>query len=199
VFACTAQGTTLHEWQVRNPDLWVNFFEFLSQKARRLSMGLSVGTLDRVTFEEKAQRLTVLLDEERAVLVRSHESTGNHEVTGNETGGLALKTTLEDWLNTRPLQPGCSAIVVRFPDQSVAVRTAEETPTPGALDNASRCAADVFRVLKVHRLPARRLHWRFAGGDFRFARRQDDLQLGVLADAATDEPALWLEFLQFRA
>ena len=73
VFVCSQQGTLLHGWQVRNGDLWVNFFEFVSQKARRIAMGLPVGRFERLEVSDGSTRLAILIDDDRGVLVRSRE------------------------------------------------------------------------------------------------------------------------------
>lgn len=73
VLICGGDGTVLHEWQVRNSDLWVNFIEFLSQKGRRLSQGLPLGTFDRFEAAEGDLRLIALVGNDRGVLVRCRE------------------------------------------------------------------------------------------------------------------------------
>jgi len=71
VLVCSAQGEVLCEWQCRNSDLWVNFFEFLSQKSRRLAQGLVLGEFDRLEVAGLETRLVALVSPQRGVLVRS--------------------------------------------------------------------------------------------------------------------------------
>jgi CheY-like chemotaxis protein len=73
VFLCSAQGEVLYEWRVRNPELWVNFFEFLSQKAQRLGQLLPIGRMERLEMTEGADRLAVVLADDRGLLVRCRE------------------------------------------------------------------------------------------------------------------------------
>jgi hypothetical protein len=86
VFVCSQQGTLLHGWQVRNGDLWVNFFEFLSQKTRRLALGLPVGRFKRLEATDGTTRLAILIDDDRGVLVRSREERSD-AAAGAEGGG----------------------------------------------------------------------------------------------------------------
>lgn len=73
VFVCSQAGALLHEWHVRNSDLWVNFFEFLSQKARRIAMGLPLGPFERLDVSDGTTELAILIDDDRGVLVRSRD------------------------------------------------------------------------------------------------------------------------------
>lgn len=110
-----------------------------------------------------------------------------------------MRERLNTWLQEAPLPEGVLAAAIRFPDQSTCVRIQDDSVTAGALDNASRCAGDVFRVLKVHRLPSLLLRWGFQGGILHCARRPEDIVLVLLAPAGTDVSALQVEFLQVSA
>jgi hypothetical protein len=84
VLVCSAQGEVLYEWQCRNSDLWVNFFEFLSQKSRRLAQGLVLGEFDRLEVASPEARLVAVISPRRGVLVRSRRET---VPAATETGG----------------------------------------------------------------------------------------------------------------
>ena len=75
VLVCASDGTVLHEWQVRNSDLWVNFIEFLSQRGRRVGQGLPLGSFERFEVAEGDLRLIALVGNDRGVLVRCREET----------------------------------------------------------------------------------------------------------------------------
>ncbi|MBE0544369.1 MAG: response regulator [Verrucomicrobia bacterium] len=75
---CSAQGEVLHEWQCRNVDLWVNFFEFISQRAQRLAQTLPLGQFDRLEIQSGDSRAVVIISAERGVLVKAR--TGEEPV-----------------------------------------------------------------------------------------------------------------------
>ena len=68
---CTAQGEVLHEWQCPNADLWMNFFEFISQRGQRLAQSLPLGDFDRLEIESGGARAVVIISHDRGVLVKS--------------------------------------------------------------------------------------------------------------------------------
>jgi CheY-like chemotaxis protein len=68
---CSAQGEVLYQWQCPNADLWVNFFEFISQRGQRLAQSLPLGEFDRLEVESGGARAVVIISHERGVLVKS--------------------------------------------------------------------------------------------------------------------------------
>jgi len=72
---CGADGTVLHEWEVRNNDLWVNFIEFVSRKARGVAQTLPFGGFSRFEAAEGDERLITLVRQDRGVLVRCTEES----------------------------------------------------------------------------------------------------------------------------
>ncbi len=68
---CSGDGKVLYEWGCRNSDLWINFLEFLSQKCRRLSQGLPLGTFHRMEAIADNTRLVALVQDNRGIVVRS--------------------------------------------------------------------------------------------------------------------------------
>jgi hypothetical protein len=76
---CSSAGEILHEWQCRNSDLWVNFFEFLSRKSQRLALGLPLGHFERLELEGREERLVARVAKDGGVLVRSHPRKSESE------------------------------------------------------------------------------------------------------------------------
>jgi hypothetical protein len=68
---CSAQGEVLHQWQCRNVDLWVNFFEFVSQRAQRVAEALPLGEFDRLEIQAAGVRAVVMIGLDRGVLVKT--------------------------------------------------------------------------------------------------------------------------------
>lgn len=74
---CSARGAVLYEWQCPAKDLWVGFFEFISQRAQRLSQSLPLGEFNRLEIESGGARAVVLISAERGVLVKSRREPLN--------------------------------------------------------------------------------------------------------------------------
>lgn len=68
---CSARGDVLYEWQCSDKDLWLNFFEFISQRGQRLAQSLPLGDFDRLEVESGGARALVIISHERGVLVKS--------------------------------------------------------------------------------------------------------------------------------
>ena len=71
MLVCSADGEVLHEWQCPATDMWVNFFEFVSQRTRLLAQTLPLGKFDRLEVESGGARAVVLISAERGVLIKS--------------------------------------------------------------------------------------------------------------------------------
>jgi hypothetical protein len=71
VLVCSAQGEVLYEWQCAHTDLWVNFFEFVSQQGRRLAQALPVGEFNRLEIQSGGVRAVVIIANGRGVLVKT--------------------------------------------------------------------------------------------------------------------------------
>ncbi len=76
VLVCSSEGEVLRDWKVQSPERWVNFVEFLSQKARSIGRGLPLGALERFEAAGEDERLLALLREDHAVLIRCREEAG---------------------------------------------------------------------------------------------------------------------------
>jgi len=61
----------LYEWQCAHTNLWVNFFEFVSQRGQRLAQALPVGEFNRLEIQSGGARAVVIITNERGVLVRT--------------------------------------------------------------------------------------------------------------------------------
>jgi len=68
---CSAQGEIQYQWQCPNVTLWVNLFEFISQRAQRLAQSLPLGEFDRLEVESGGARAVVIISHDRGVLVKS--------------------------------------------------------------------------------------------------------------------------------
>jgi CheY-like chemotaxis protein len=71
VLVCSAEGDVLYNWQCAHPDLWVNFFEFVSQRGRRLTQALPLGGFNRLEIQSGTARAVVIISDERGVLVKT--------------------------------------------------------------------------------------------------------------------------------
>jgi len=71
ILICTAQGEVLYGWHCPSSDLWVNFLEFVSQKARRLSQGFTLGSFDQLEASGADAHLIALVSTHQGILVRS--------------------------------------------------------------------------------------------------------------------------------
>ncbi|MGC3961259.1 MAG: response regulator [Verrucomicrobiota bacterium] len=65
------QGDVIYEWQCANVDLWVNFFEFASQRGQRLAQILPLGDFDRLEIQSGGARAVVMISDEQGVLVKT--------------------------------------------------------------------------------------------------------------------------------
>lgn len=75
VLICSAQGEVLYEWQCPNKDLWLDFFEFVSQRGQRLAQSLPLGEFERLEVESGGARAVVIISHERGVLVKSRRES----------------------------------------------------------------------------------------------------------------------------
>ena len=90
-----------------------------------------------------------------------------------------MKEILNDWLERNAHQPGVLACGLSYPDKSTCTRAAAANFSNEALENAWRCLADTFQVLKHHRLPAVRLCWVYEHCYLHCATRPDGIFLAL--------------------
>jgi hypothetical protein len=116
---------------------------------------------------------------------------------GRHTCQLTVNTQLQIWLDALPVEPGVLACAIRFPSQGWIGRVFDSTLDRQALDQATRCVMDTFRVMKLHRWPSQYLQWSYERGRVHAVRRADDWVLVVIAsaEAAVTEALLrsWVE------
>jgi hypothetical protein len=71
ILICSVHGEVLHQWQCRNVDVWVNLFEFVSQRAQRLAQALPLGKFDRLEIQSGDARAVVIIAADRGVMVKT--------------------------------------------------------------------------------------------------------------------------------
>jgi hypothetical protein len=67
---CSIQGDVLCEWQCADSSARIGFLEFLSQKARQLSLGLSMGQFERLEIHSPRSRVIAQIENDHAIFVR---------------------------------------------------------------------------------------------------------------------------------
>jgi CheY-like chemotaxis protein len=65
------QGDVIYDWQCANVDVWVNFFEFASQRGQRLAQILPLGDFDRLDIQSGGARVVVMVSKDQGVLVKT--------------------------------------------------------------------------------------------------------------------------------
>ena len=98
VLVCTAQGEVLYEWQCAHPDLWVSFFEFVSQRGQRLAQTLPLGEFNRLEIQSGGVRAVVIITNDRGILVFLRSNGVHAEIA------VPIKTDEMDW-GTELYQP----------------------------------------------------------------------------------------------
>jgi CheY-like chemotaxis protein len=69
----SGEGEVLYQWQCPNPEFWISFFEFASQRGQRLAKVLPLGNFDRLEIQSAGTRIVVAVSEARGLLVKSHQ------------------------------------------------------------------------------------------------------------------------------
>jgi hypothetical protein len=77
VLFCSLQGEVLQEWQCANPSGRISFLEFLSQKARQLGQGLTLGEFDRLEVNGESERIVARIQPEWALFARIRKGGEN--------------------------------------------------------------------------------------------------------------------------
>ena len=77
---CSAQGEVLYDWQCLNPNMWVSFFEFISQRGPRLSQTLPLGEFSRVEIESGGARAVVAITNGQGVMVKTRREALNQVI-----------------------------------------------------------------------------------------------------------------------
>ena len=77
---CSAEGEVLYEWQCLNPNMWVSFFEFISQRGPRLSQTLPLGEFSRIEIESGGARVVVAITNQQGVMVKTRREALNQVI-----------------------------------------------------------------------------------------------------------------------
>jgi len=101
-----------------------------------------------------------------------------------------MREQIKEWLINMPEPRGVLAVGVFFPDQTTLSKSFSPNYPIVTLEHTWRSVADLVRVLKVHRLPKRRMQWVYQHATLRCVAREDGLILGVFT---TDESAEGVE------
>ncbi len=72
-----------------------------------------------------------------------------------------MSEQLMSWFSQRPPPAGAQATGLRYADQTTVTRITDPAFSREGIENAWRCVADTFQVLKHHHCEALRLRWRF--------------------------------------
>lgn len=82
ILICSLTGEVLYAWQCAQAEARINFLEFLSQKARQIGHGLSLGELGRVETRCATGRTVTRIGTDRAVFVRSSQVPEQPQTAG---------------------------------------------------------------------------------------------------------------------
>jgi hypothetical protein len=80
MLVCSAEGEVLYDWQCLNPNMWVSFFEFISQRGPRLSQTLPLGEFSRVEIESGGARVVVAITDHKGVMVKTRREALNQVI-----------------------------------------------------------------------------------------------------------------------
>lgn len=90
-----------------------------------------------------------------------------------------MKELVNQWFEqTAPFQ-GILACGLRHPDQSAISKTWTDGFPELAVDNAIRCATDLYQVMALNRIAPGRVRWVYQGAVLCCERRADGTCLGV--------------------
>src|SRR5262249_50487456 len=114
--------------------------------------------------------------------------------------GRLMKEYFQHWLEQKAPVTGVLACGVRFIDKTSITQSWSAEYPDEALDNAWRCLADAFQVLKLNRLPGDRVLWVYEQAVLYSDRRADGTCLGVFIQReadAVDQAGLETIFSEF--
>ncbi|KAB2647277.1 MAG: response regulator [Verrucomicrobia bacterium] len=80
MLVCSEKGEVLYDWQCTNPNMWVSFFEFISQRGPRLSQTLPLGEFSRVEIESGGARVVVVITNQQGVMVKTRREALNQVI-----------------------------------------------------------------------------------------------------------------------
>lgn len=91
-----------------------------------------------------------------------------------------MKEVVEEWLGRQAQVVGVLACGVRLPDEAFLMQTPAAGYPRESLENALRCVADTFEVLKLNEFPHQQLRWVFQNALLYCVGRGDGAYLGIL-------------------
>ena len=74
VLICSPPGEVLYEWQCANTKARIDFMNLLTDKARAMADGLSLGTFERLEIEGPNSRIIAQIQPARALFVRTSQA-----------------------------------------------------------------------------------------------------------------------------
>jgi CheY-like chemotaxis protein len=77
---CSVKGEVMYDWQCINPNLWVGFIEFISQRVQRITQMLPVGDFNRIEIESGGARMVVAVSPTEGVMVRTRREPLNQVI-----------------------------------------------------------------------------------------------------------------------
>lgn len=113
-----------------------------------------------------------------------------------------MNEPLAQWLRHAVPFQGALACAVRSTDGEGAACSWSSEFTEPSLENAMRCAADLFQVIQYHRITSGRVRWVFGQALLHCERRADGTCFGVFtarSEDAFDAGELERLFASFRA
>jgi CheY-like chemotaxis protein len=162
---CSDAGDVLMAWECKEPDLRINFLEFISQKARLLRNALPLGLFDRVEFSGGDGRMTAQIGSGRGIVVRTRKDVAPQESkkpsNSSHTLTSAVKFKAETAFAGVKSRSGLLASGLHFSDGSGVNHSMASTFKPEALELMRRSANDAFRVLQLQGFKSSRARWTF--------------------------------------
>jgi len=74
VLICSPPGEVLYEWQCANAKARIDFMNLLTDKARAMADGLSLGTFERLEIEGPNSRIIAQIQPTRVLFVRTSQA-----------------------------------------------------------------------------------------------------------------------------
>jgi hypothetical protein len=99
-----------------------------------------------------------------------------------------MKETFALWLDQARPFAGALACAVRGADGAVASRSWAGGFSDASLENALRCAADLFEVIQHNRIAPGRVRWVYGQALLHCERRADGTCFGVFTTRNRDDP-----------
>jgi hypothetical protein len=93
-----------------------------------------------------------------------------------------MKEILDQWLENVPPVSGVLACGLRYADNTSSSKSWSDTYPEPALENAWRCVADAFQVLKLNRLPGERMRWVYEQALLYGERRKDGVCFAMFTE-----------------